>query len=133
VKSSDAHGTRYSLHGLGCFAAVLLGIAVLFQPNLAAADGKNRGAAIFPVHGNAVDRNLPEVAPGGTLVLRGTRPDNPNPAQPNPGEGAQGGGAEASGPSDWVYSSRGWDERFDYSGLDWAPPGPVIGVLGAGR
>src|SRR5258707_15231380 len=98
MKPSGANGTRFPLIGLGCLAAALLGTAVLCQANLAAAADDSRGAAVFPVvPGNAVDRPVPEVAPGGTLVLRGTRPVSPSPTPPNPGGGAPGIGAEANG------------------------------------
>src|SRR5437762_8295402 len=131
MKPSGANGTRFSPHGLGCLAAALLGTAVLRQANLAAAADDSRGAAVFPVvPGNAVDRPVPEVAPGGTLVLRGTRPVSPSPTPPNPGGGAPGIGAVANGPAAAAYAAPGWDQRFDYSGLDWGPPGPVIGVVG---
>lgn len=131
MKPSGANGTRFPLIGLGRLAAALLGTAVLCQANLAAAADDSRGAAVFPVvPGNAVDRPVPEVAPGGTLVLRGTRPVSPSPTPPNPGGGAPGIGAVVNGPAAAAYSAPGWDQRFDYSGLDWGPPGPVIGVVG---
>jgi hypothetical protein len=131
MKPSGANGTRFPLIGLGCLAAALLGTAVLCQANLAAAADDSRGAPVFPVvPGNAVDRPVPEVAPGGTLVLRGTRPVSPSPTPPNPGGGAPSIGAVANGPAAAAYSAPGWDQRFDYSGLDWGPPGPVIGVVG---
>jgi hypothetical protein len=131
MKPSDANGTRFSLYGLGCLAAGLLSITMFCQPNLAAAAGKGGSAAVFPViRGDPDDRSTePEVAPGGTLVLRGTRPVNPAP--PNPGDRGQGAGAVTYGSAAPVgYSAPGWDQRFDYSGLDWGPPGPVIGVVG---
>jgi hypothetical protein len=131
MKPSGANGTRFPLIGLGCLAAALLGTAVLCQANFAAAADDSRGAAVFPVvPGNAVDRPVPEVAPGGTLVLRGTRPVSPSPTPPNPGGGTPGIGAVANGPAAAAYAAPGWDQRFDYSGLDWGPPGPVIGVVG---
>ena len=130
MRPSDADGTRFSLYRLGCLAAGLLSLSMLCQPNLAAAaDGKGPGVAVLPVvPGNAVDRPPPEVAPGGTLVLRGTRPDNanagnPNSAPPIPGS-TPGIARSAADPP----PGSGWDQRFDYSGLDWGPPGPVIGA-----
>jgi hypothetical protein len=154
MKPSGAKGTRLPLIGPGRLAAALLGIAVLWQPNIAAAaDGKSGSLTILPVvvPGDAVDHPVPEVAPGGTLVLRGTRPVNLNAGnlnagnlntgnanagnanQPNPGGGPQGIGAVTNGPAAAAYAAPGWDQRFDYSGLDWGPPGPVIGVIGTGR
>jgi hypothetical protein len=149
MKPSAANRTRFRLIGPGGLAAALLGIAVLWQPNIAAAaDGKSGSLTILPVvvPGDAVDRPTPEVAPGGTLVLRGTRPVNLNTGnlntgnlntgnanQPNPGGGPQAIGAVTNGPAAAAYAAPGWDQRFDYSGLDWGPPGPVIGVIGTGR
>jgi len=143
MKPSGANRTRFRLIGPGCLAATLLGFAVLWHPNIAAAaDGKGGGLTVLPVvPGDAVDRPVPEVAPGGTLILRGTRPVNLNTGnanagnanQPNPGGGPQGIGPAANGPAAAAYATPGWDQRFDYSGLDWGPPGPVIGVIGTGR
>jgi hypothetical protein len=142
MKPSAANRTRFRLIGPGCLAAALLGIVVLWQPNIAAAaDGKSGSLTILPVvvPGDAVDRPTPEVAPGGTLVLRGTRPVNTNAGNanagnpPNSGGSTQGIGAVANGPAAAAYAAPGWDQRFDYSGLDWGPPGPVIGVIGTGR
>src|SRR6185437_15586446 len=115
------------------------GVAVLWQPSVAAAaDGKGGGFTVLPVvvPGDAVNRPVPEVAPGGTLILRGTRPvnlyagnANADANLPNPGGGAQGIGAVTNGPAAVAYPAPGWDQRFDYSGLDWGPPGPVLGVI----
>ena len=130
---SGADRTRFIPKHAGCFTAALLGIAVLW-PNLAAAADKGGSPTILPlvVPGDAVDRPTPEVAPGGTLVLRGTRPVNTNAGNGNAGNPPQanpGGGA----PTVAGYVAPGWDQRFDYSGLDWGPPGPVIGLTGTGR
>jgi hypothetical protein len=143
MKPSAANGTRFRLIGPGCLAAALLGIAVPWEPNIAAAaDGKSGSLTILPVvvPGDAVDRPRPEVAPGGTLVLRGTRPVNTNAGNANAGNanqltggGPQGIGAVTNGPAAAAYAAPGWDQRFDYGGLDWGPPGPVIGVIGTGR
>jgi hypothetical protein len=133
VKPVDANGTRFPLPGPGCLAASLLAIALLCQPNpAAAADGKGASLTVSPVlRGDVDDRGAePEVAPGGTLVLRGTRPVNPSPAPPNPGDRTQGAGVVTNGPAAPVGYAPGWDQRYDYSGLDWGPPGPVIGVVG---
>lgn len=141
--SSTANRTRFTRNGPGCLAAALLGIAVLWQPEIAvAANGKGGSITVLPVvvPGDAVDRSLPEVAPGGTLILRGTRPVSTNAGnanagnanQSNPGGGPLGIGAVTNGPAA-AYPTPGWDQRFDYSGLDWGPPGPGIGVIGMGR
>ena len=133
MKPSDANGTRLSLTGLGCLAAGLLSITMLCQPNLAAAaDGKGASLTVSPVlRGDADDRGTePEVAPGGTLVLRGTRPVNPAPPPPNPTDRTQATAVVTNGPTAAVGYSTGWDQRYDYSGLNWGPPGPVMGVVG---
>src|SRR4029077_7063470 len=65
------------ISGLACITAVLLGIAVIPQPNLAdAADGKGGDAtALSVMRGAGSDRSdLSEVPAGGSVVLRGTRP-----------------------------------------------------------
>jgi hypothetical protein len=129
---SGANGTRFTFNGVGCLAAVLLGIAVLWPNLAAAADVKGGSLTVSPVlRGDADDRSTePEVAPGGTLVLRGTRAANPSPAPPNPGDRTQGTGAVTNGPAAPVGYSTGWDQRYDYSGLNWGPPGPVMGIVG---
>src|SRR5436309_5264060 len=135
---SGANGSRFTFNGLGCLAAALLGIAVLW-PNPAAAADKGGNLTVLPVvvPGDAVDRPVPEVAPGGTLVLRGTRPVNASTGNANAGNGNAGNPPQANSgggmPPVAGYVAPGWDPRFDYSGLDWGPPGPVLGVIGTGR
>jgi hypothetical protein len=132
VKPVDANGTRFPLPGPGCLAASLLAIALLCHPNpAAAADGKGASLTVSPVlRGDADDRGTePEVASGGTLVLRGTRPVNPAPP-PNPTDRTQATAVVTNGPTAAVGYSTGWDQRYDYSGLNWGPPGPVMGVVG---
>jgi len=132
VTPVDANGARFPLPGPGCLAASLLAIALLCQPNpAAAADGKGASLTISPVlRGDADDRGTePEVAPGGTLVLRGTRAVNPAPP-PNPTDRTQAAAVVTNGPAAPVGYSAGWDQRYDYSGLNWGPPGAVMGVVG---
>ena len=120
------------ISGLACLTAVLLGIAIIPQPNLAdAADGKGGDAtALSVMRGAGSDRSdLSEVPAGGSVVLRGTRP-----SQPSPGEAGEGNAATNSafqqGPSN-PYQQRqnntfqqgplygsGWDTRYDYRGLN---------------
>ena len=129
----DPSGTRFSLYGLGCVAAGLLAIAMLCQPNpAAAADGKGANLPLSPVvrapvlRGDADDRSTePEVAPGGTLVLRGARAANPSPAPPNPGDRTSATAPVTNGPAAAVGYSGGWDTRYDYRGLNWGPPAPA--------
>jgi len=131
-----AHRACSRISGLTCFTVVLLGIAVLSQPNLAdAADGKGRGATALSVTpGPGPDRSdLSEVPVGGPVVLRGTRPAKPNASPASAGEIGEGyAGANTAlqqGPSDPfqqrqnntfqqipLYGS-GWDGRYDFSGL----------------
>src|SRR3954453_15904068 len=116
MKPSAANGTRFRLIGPGGLEAALLGIAVLWQPNVAAAaDGKGGTLTILPVMpGDTVDRPRPEVAPGGTLVLRGTRPISTNAGNANAGNanqltggGPQGIGAVTNGPAAAAYAAPG--------------------------
>ena len=128
---SRASGTHSLITGLGFLTTGLMAIAMLAQTSLAvAADSKGGITVLSVARDDPADRPATtEVAPGGTVVMRGTRPvnantANPNPGQPNPAQGGQGVGPAAGS----VYSGPGWDHRFDYSGLDWAGPFPVIGV-----
>ena len=58
----------------------------------------------------------PGTAPGGTVVLRGSRPTYPNIAQPIPGGSGEGYGSTANGPP--VSPGLGWDRGFDSLGFD---------------
>ena len=118
------------ISGLACLTAVLLGIAMISQPNLVdAADGKGGDAtALSVMRGPGSDRSdLSEVPAGGSVVLRGTRP--PNASEPPLGEGVAPNNAFQQGPSN-PYQQRqnntfqqgplygsGWDTRYDYRGL----------------
>ena len=119
------------ISGLARLTAVLLGIAIISQPNLVdAADGKGGGAtALSVMRGPGSDQSdLSEVPASGSVVLRGTRP-----SEPSPGEASEGyagtNSAFQQGPSNPylqrqnntfqlgpLYGS-GWDTRYDYRGL----------------
>jgi hypothetical protein len=126
VEPNRAQRASARISGLAFITAVLLGIAIIPQPNLAdAADGKGGDAtALSVMRGPGSD--LPA---GGSVVLRGTRP-----SQPSPGEAGEGNAATNSafqqGPSN-PYQQRqnntfqqgplygsGWDTRYDYRGLN---------------
>jgi hypothetical protein len=91
------------------------------------------------VRGPSVDpRELPELSPGGTVVLRGTRPvssnpnaGNPNAGPPYPGGSEENAAAAANRPAGPINAAPGWDRQFDMGGLDAAPP--AIGPIGPGR
>jgi hypothetical protein len=129
-------GSRIS--GLGYLAAGLLA-AMLYQPSLAtAADRSASGDIALPVvRGPSLDRpESPEVSPGGTLVLRGTRPVSPSAGNPNAGQpypAASGTDAPANGPAGSLNTAPGWDRRFDTSGLDTSAAPSMIGPIGVGR
>ena len=125
----------------GRLTAMLLGIAGLCDPSLAtAADAKGGPAAPMMMHraGEAAPaaprrvvvverRETRQVAQGGPVVLRGTRPANPNPAPTPPGASGEGYGS-TSGPPGAFLPGAGFDPTLDSSGL--SPPG---GVLQLGR
>ena len=127
-------GSRIS--GLGYLAAGLLA-AMLCQPSLAAAaDRSASGDIALPVvRGPSSDRpEAPEVSPGGTLVLRGTRPVSPSAGNPNAGRPYPAASeAAANGPAGPLDTAPGWDRRFDTGGLDTSAAPSMIGPLGVGR
>ena len=128
---SRASGTHSLITGLGFLTTGLMAIAMLAQTSLAvAADSKGGITVLSVVRDDPADRPATtEIAPGGTVVMRGTRPASNTTANPNPGQPNPAGNTQAGGPATGsVYSGPGWDHRFDYSGLDWAGPFPVIGV-----
>jgi len=131
VELLPAYGTRPRISNLACLTAVLLGIAMISQPNLVdAADGKGGDAtALSVMRGPGSDRSdLSEVPAGGSVVLRGTRLSQPSPGET--GEGYAGtNNAVQQGPSNpyqqrqnntfqqGPLSGSGWDTRYDYRGL----------------
>ena len=151
MKPSRVKKARFPMTGVGCLTAVLLGIAVFCQPSLAnAADGSSAAVqnsrldrATLPMAGRGVveRRASPEVATGGTIVLRGSRsavapntnppttnPPNTNPRAPNlNGEGY---GSANNAPAAALLPSAGWDRDLDVGGLDYGGPVPLTGVMG---
>jgi len=133
VEPYRAHRACSRISGLACLTAVLGGVALLSQPNLAdAADGQRGGAtALSVMRGQGPDRSdLSEVPAGGLVVLRGTRPPRPNASQFSPDDGYAGANnALQQGPSDPFQQRQnntfqqaplygwGWDGRYDFSGL----------------
>jgi hypothetical protein len=119
-------------------------MAMLSQPGLAsAADRKARGdTALSVVRGPSVDqRELPELSPGGTVVLRGSRPVSPNAGNPNAGNSTAGqpypaaseAAAAPAGPAAPLNAAPGWDRQFDMGGLDTSAAPPMFGPIGVGR
>jgi hypothetical protein len=111
--------------------------AMLSQPFLAsAADRSASGDIALPVvRGPSLDRReLPEMSPGGTLVLRGTRPVSPSAGNPNAGQPYPAASeVAANGPAGPLNSAPGWDRRFDTGGLDTSAAPSMIGPIGVGR
>jgi hypothetical protein len=135
VEPFRTYTARSRVRRLACLIAILLGIAILSQPNLATANGKGRGDTALPLmRGPGSGRSeLSEMPAGGSVVLRGTRPPRPNASQPFPGDGGEGyavaNNGIQQGPSNPyqqgqnntfqqvpLYGS-GWDSRYDFSGL----------------
>ena len=128
----------------GCLVAVLLGIAGLYDANVArAADAK--GGTAQGVHVDRADRAAPPPVrrgisarhsemPPGVVVLRGSRPAYPPPYPPpypyvgEPALAGEGYGSD-NGPPDFAPATGGVDlgnvGGYDFSGLD----PPVIGVF----
>jgi hypothetical protein len=85
----------------GCLTAALLGIASLCTPAIAA-------EAVAPAIVVSPSGASTEIAPGGTVVLRGSPPPQPTPvARTVPT-------ATLPGP----VRVEGWDDYFDTSGID---------------
>ena len=140
MKASRAIPARSWITGLGYLAAGLM-VAMLSQPGLAdAADRKARGdTALSVVRGPSVDqRELPELSPGGTVVLRGSRPVSPNAGnstagRPYPAASEAEAAAAAAGPAGPLNAAPGWDRQFDMGGLDTSAAPPMFGPIGVGR
>ena len=145
MKASRANTARCRITGLGYLAAGLM-VAMLSQPGFAsAADRKARGdTALSVVRGPSVDqRELPELSPGGTVVLRGSRSVSPNAGNPNAGNSTAGqrypaaseadAAAAAAGPAGPLNAAPGWDRQFDMGGLDTSAAPPMFGPIGVGR
>jgi hypothetical protein len=95
-------------------AAVLAAIPVLC--GAAAAD--NGAAPVTVLMPNTVTgRVLPETAPGGTVVLRGTPAVTPTSGPPAPGP-ANSSGPSGYGPAVGVSPREGWDPNYDTTGID---------------
>jgi hypothetical protein len=135
VKPSHLKTSRFPIARLGCLTAVLLGLATLCQQSLAnAADDSSAGAH---VQSSRVEPGAsPEVAAGGTIVLRGSRsavapntnPPNINPAAPN--RNGEGYVSSNSAPAAALSPSVGWDRDLDVSGFDNGVPVPPTGTMG---
>jgi len=135
VKPSRANAARCRIARLGYLTAGLA--AMLSQPILAsAADRSASGDIALPVvRGPSLDqRESSEVSPGGTLVLRGTRPVSPSAGNPNAGPPYPAASeAAANGPAGPLNATPGWDRRFDTGGLDTSAAPSMIGPIGVGR
>ena len=132
---------RPSKAGYGSLTAALLAIAGLGDPSVAvAAEAKGRPVAPIMMHraGETAApaprrviverRETRQVAQGGPVVLRGTRPAIPNAASAAPGGSGEGVGSSRNVPVGALSPGAGSDPTLDASGL--SPPG---GVLQLGR
>src|SRR5215212_6623592 len=110
-RSRAMQSPRPSKPGYWSLTAALLAFAGLCDPSLAtAADAKGGPAAPMMMHraGETASpaprrvvverRETRQVAQGGPVVLRGTRPANPNPAPMPPGASGEGIGSTSGGP-----------------------------------
>ena len=107
-----------------CFSVVLSAgmAAIAGSGNAVAADtppgiAGNRGTAPDARSVVIERRILPQVAPGGTVVLRGSRSSEPTLAQPTVGTSGQGYGSSTA-PGRAVPLGAGGDSGLDASGLD---------------
>lgn len=82
------------------------------------AAGRVSRTVLLAVRAGVAGRLAPPDALGGTVVLRGSRPANPNPWQPVPGGGGEGYGPPDNGPPVAVPPGIGWDNEFDTVGFD---------------
>ena len=103
-----------------CFSVVIAAIAG--SGSAVAADtppgiAGNRGTALDARAVVIERRTLPQVAPGGTVVLRGSRSSETALAQPTFGASGQGYGS-SSAPGRAVLLGAGGDRGLDASGLD---------------
>ena len=81
------------------------------------AAGRANRTVLPAVRAGVVGRPASPDTLGGTVVLRGSRPANPNPWQPIPG-GGEGYGPPDNGPPVAVPPGIGWDNEFDTVGFD---------------
>ena len=127
MKPSRPNGAPGRTAALGCLAPGLLGIVMLAQPNLAAAADSRGDVALSVVRGPSSERReMPEVASGGAVVLRGTRPVYLNASQSASGQGGGAVGNREAG----LAANSGWDRDFDIGGLNYSTPYPLVGVIG---
>ena len=126
----------------GCFTAVLLGLALIYGAGVAdAADGRHTRAhatrlhrIVLPARGDVVERRQliverrgPQVAAGGTVVLRGSRsPATSNTIPSGSNLNGAGYGASNNPQRPILLPGAGWDRELDYSGLDYGGSTPLV-------
>ncbi|HEY4470600.1 MAG TPA: hypothetical protein VGN21_05460 [Stellaceae bacterium] len=126
----------------GCFTAILLGLAAIYGAGIAdAADGRHTRAeatrhhrTVLPARGDVVERREliverrgPQVAAGGTVVLRGRRsPATPNTTPSRSNLNGAGYGTSYNPQAPVLLPGAGWDRELDFSGLDYGGPTPLI-------
>lgn len=143
MKPSRINKARSRFTAVGASAAILLGLATLYGAGTAsAADGRptrtqasRADRTAMPMSPRGVierrqliieRRTMPEVAPGGTVVLRGRRsPATPNITPSGPNLNGAGYGA-SSAPVPILPLGAGWDRELDYRGLDYGGATPLV-------
>jgi hypothetical protein len=143
VKPSRINKARSRFTAVSASAAILLGLAILYGAGTAsAADGRptrtqasRADRTAMPMSPRGVierrqliieRRGMPEVAPGGTVVLRGRRsPATPNITPSGPNLNGAGYGA-SSAPVPILPPGAGWDRELDYRGLDYGGATPLV-------
>jgi hypothetical protein len=105
VKSTRRHIQRFGMSAPGCLTVLVLGMATPSHP--AVADNGPQVAVVSPA---TVERRiLPEATPSGTVVLRGSRPVEPQPVTLLPQSILAG-----SAP----FRPEGWDPDYDTGGIN---------------
>lgn len=128
------NGPRFRITNLACATALLLGFAALCAPNPAAAADSGgirvhharvdhprlmRRGGVMVRRQVVVERGgSPQVAAGGTVVLRGSRSGIPNTSQPNAPAFGQGYGSSLP-PIGLGRPTPGWDHELDTGGTDY--------------
>jgi len=118
VKFACRYGRGCRMAGPGCLTVLLLGLAASGHP--AVADNGPQVDVVSPI---TVERRiLPETTPGGTVVLRGSRPveAKPVPLAPQPISTRTALPGAPFRPEGWdpYYDTTGIDRAYDTSGVD---------------
>jgi hypothetical protein len=139
--AQEFYAAQIWIRRCGCLIAAVLSIAAPPVPHsAAAADSRDVAVriqeaqlspAIAPqTRSVTVERRaLPEVAPGGTVVLRGSRTVSPNAGPPNLGGSGEGYGS-SNAPAGAPPAGAGIDPSLDASGFDRTGLNPRSDTIG---